>query len=467
MSSSTVPSPTPKRKSRSTILTLPASEQTLLTQHLHQLNTEALFVFDLNRVLILPTATRPTSTLITSESFVNSLYANRRMGHISVADEWRKWPLRRTVNSIVYEPGKPTITAENNYNEWRPSLIKPAPGDLTLWNRFLTHIFSSDPTYRDWFTAWLAYPLQHPGTKLHSACIFWSVGTATGKSTLGYILKHLYGAHNYTKIGEGDMMGAFNAWAAGKQIAEVEEIRGGAGARKYADNTKSMITQHEIRINEKHKAHYVIRDCINYYFTSNHPNALFLEESDRRFFVHRVTDTPLPSSFFEHELDPWLKSGGFSAILHHLLHDVDLTRPIVGGDPRTPTPAPFAKGSPAPQTSARREMILESMDDAESWARELLAHPDNFAPGRTIFTPRELFYLYTKTHKSDRIGQQGLMRKVRPVLNTLGGGFPVLIEDGKRERLYGTVEEYKKMDNTLLRSVREREVCSGCALVSD
>jgi hypothetical protein len=35
---------------------------------------------------------------------------------------------------------------------------------------------------------------------------------------------------------------------------------------------------------------------VNYYLTSNHADALFLEDEDRRFFVHEVMVNPLMMS---------------------------------------------------------------------------------------------------------------------------------------------------------------------------
>jgi len=468
MSKTSVSQPTPvpqPAKKKSKLSTLAPTDLTLLTDALHQLNKEVCVVFDLGRIAILPTSTRPKLNLITFETFINNLYADRRVADISVADVWRKWNMRRVVNSIVYEPGKPTFTPEGNYNEWRGSGLVPKEGPIVLWNQLLDHLFAKEPTYRDWFEAWLAYPFQHPGTKLHTAAVFWSSGSGTGKSTVGYILKHLYGLHNYTLLRDADIGGPFNSWAAQKQFVEAEEVRGGSNAQKNADYMKSMITQHEIRVNEKHKAHYVIRDCINYYFTSNHSDALYLQEYDRRFFVHGIPNKPLPDTFFENQLKPWLhKEGGLEAILYHLLH-IDLSRPIVGGSNRSLDPSPFRPGGFAPHTEARAAMILESMDDAEAWAYNLRRYPENFpqALGHTLFTIKELIYLYRLEYPKDRNGTQFLSRRFRSKLVQVGGSNPVQLENGSRERLLSIDVEHEKMTHAQLKAVYAQEFEKSCA----
>lgn len=461
--SAPVVQPKPKR---SKLSQLAPTDLTALTEALHQLNREVFIVFKLQRIAVLPIPTRPTLTLLTFESFVNNMYADRRIGPISVADEWRKWKGHKVVQDIVYEPGKPIFTAEGNYNEWRGSGLAPKAGPLTPWNKLLDHLFAEDSTHRDWFLAWLAYPFQYPGTKHHTACLFWSKGTGTGKSTIGYILKHLYGLHNYSLIRDSDLGGNFNPWAAGKQIAEVEELRGGSNAPKIADFMKSMITQHEIRVNEKHKAHYTVQDCINYYFTSNHSNALYLEEYDRRFFIHAIPNQPLPDTFFESELQPWLFSGGLEAILYDLLH-LDLKKPIIGGKNRSTEPAPFRPGGFAPDTAAKRRMALESLDDAEAWAWELRNFPDNFpaAAGHTLFTYPELRYLFELSHPKHKFGVQQLSRRFGAKLCQVGGGNPVRIENDARERLLSLCPEHENLDHAQLKAVRAQELEQSCAIV--
>lgn len=462
--SAPVVQPKPKR---SKLSQLAPTDLTALTEALHQLNREVFIVFKLQRIAVLPIPTRPTLTLLTFESFVNNMYADRRIGPISVADEWRKWKGHKVVQDIVYEPGKPIFTAEGNYNEWRGSGLAPKAGPLTPWNKLLDHLFAEDSTHRDWFLAWLAYPFQYPGTKHHTACLFWSKGTGTGKSTIGYILKHLYGLHNYSLIRDSDLGGNFNPWAAGKQIAEVEELRGGSNAPKIADFMKSMITQHDIRVNEKHKAHYTVRDCINYYFTSNHSNALYLEEYDRRFFVHAIPNRPLPDDFFEGDLKPWLDSGGYEAILHFLMN-LDLSKPIIGGRNRSIEPAPFRPGGFAPDTMAKKRMALESLDDAEAWAWELRNFPGNFplADGHTIFTHAELRFLFTHYRPNHKFGTQQLSRRFNDKLCVLGDGHPVQIENGLRERLLAIEPKHENLTSAQLKAVRAQEIEESCAILT-
>jgi hypothetical protein len=94
----------------------------------------------------------------------------------------------------------------------------------------------------------------------------------------------IYG-QNFIKIKSKDLYDTW--WAENRQFVLGDEISG-SDKRAEADMMKAMITQEEVNINIKYIPQFSIPDCVNYYLTSNHADALFLEDEDRRFFVHEV-----------------------------------------------------------------------------------------------------------------------------------------------------------------------------------
>ena len=52
----------------------------------------------------------------------------------------------------------------------------------------------------------------------------------------------------------------------------------GSDKRADADFLKKLITQKELRVNVKYLPAYTVKDCINYFFTANHPDSFFLED---------------------------------------------------------------------------------------------------------------------------------------------------------------------------------------------
>jgi putative DNA primase/helicase len=388
------------------------------------------------QVIRIPTIEQPEIDIYPPTVFTSSL-ERRKVGDYTVSRIWIDWPERRNVYKLSYDPGKPRFTPEGNLNTWLPSPCVPKQGDLTLFHDYLDRLFILDPTYKDWFIAWLAYPIQYPGTKLNTACIFWSRQTGTGKSMMGRIMCEVYGSTNSTVIREAELHSQFNHWADGRQFVMIEEIKG-ANAEKHADALKAMVTQQTVWINKKNKAQYELRDCANYYFNSNHPDALYLDPNDRRFFVHHIGNQKYPDEKWRNEFKPWADNGGYAAIHYYLMHEVDLSKPVVGGRPYSMEPYPFSPNAAAPQTAARTEMIENSRSDAETWVDELLGWPANVLQGHqwTLCTMKELWELFQSEYPRTAVKRKTFASVVRSQRKAVYADNDVQLSSGVRVKLY-------------------------------
>lgn len=301
-----------------------------------------------------------TKSLKSTRALVETTYADRRMKigpveapkEVNAVAEWVKWPLRRTYVGFTYVPGGPR-TVDGNLNTWEGWGCVPKKGDLKPWHEFMEYIFRGLPAERAWFEQWLAYPLQNPGAKMFTAVLFWSQHEGVGKSFVGEIMQRIYG-NNYSVISQDDLHSGFNAWAQHKQFVMGEEITG-SDRRKDADNLKYMLTRSVLMVNVKYQPHFSIPDCINYFFASNNPNALFLSDTDRRNFVHEIRDRPLQADFYK-KLDAW-KSGAGPAALFHYLMSLDISK--------------FNPKAPALATDAKRQMTELTQSDTVLWAKQL------------------------------------------------------------------------------------------------
>src|ERR1044072_7309831 len=91
------------------------------------------------------------------------------------------------------------------FNVWPGWGCEPKKGDITLWKKLLDHLFTdADKEDRIWFERWLAYPLQHPGTKMYSAAVMHGIYHGTGKSLIGFMMGKIYG-RNFTEVSK-DML---------------------------------------------------------------------------------------------------------------------------------------------------------------------------------------------------------------------------------------------------------------------
>lgn len=321
---------------------------------------------------------------------------------ISAAEEWLKWPMRNEVKKLVYEPGKERIV-DGALNTWPGWGCSPRYGDPTPFVTLINYLFGERTDDRDWFLKWLAYPIQNPGTKLFTAAVLYSVEHGTGKSFLGQIIGRIYG-QNYTEIKSSDFRKDFNTWAENKQFILGDEITS-SDKRAESDNLKRLITANELRINRKYVEEYTIRDCINYLFTTNHPDAFFLEDSDRRFFIHEITTPKLSDDFYQ-DLHDWIyDQNGHEIVLDYLLN-VDCT----GFNPR----------SRAKDTVSKANMFEAGLGDLASWVRSLLRDPESklthssMKLKKDIYTAKELLKIYDPLCQT-RVTSNGMTRELAKV----------------------------------------------------
>jgi hypothetical protein len=299
------------------------------SEELHRMNEEVVYVSNPGLVVRLDNLQR-----IGYRAFVDHAYANRvyheqvgdKLVRKDTAKEWIKWPLRATVSRTTFRPGEDRFT-RGQLNVWPGWNLRPKRGAIGPWVKLLDFLFAGHRDSRErrrWFEQWLAYPLQYPGTKLYSCAVLWGKPQGTGKSLVGYTMFHIYGV-NATEIGDKHLHDRFNSWAENRQFVMGDEISSSRDRKRdTADRMKSLITQQELRINTKYVPEYTVPDCINYYFTSNHPDAFFMEDADRRFFVNHVTGNALPKEFYA-EYDRWYRTDeGAAALFYHLL-ELDTT----------------------------------------------------------------------------------------------------------------------------------------------
>jgi hypothetical protein len=408
---------------------LEKSQPLTQAQKLHEFNDSVCYIKQPGLIVV-----RKTGQKITPAAFVGHAYSNLDYAELQVksdskinltrlplADSWLKWPFRFTADRLTYAPGgkayilskarKTRKTDEYLWNVWTGWGCEPVVGDPEPFLILLQHLFKGvDSAGLEWFLDWLAYPLQYPGTKLFTSVLMYGTRHGTGKSLVGYTMKEIYGA-NFTEISQNDLHGNFNEWAEAKQFVMGDDV---AGSDKRQDNDllKKMITQRELRVNTKFMPSYTVPDCINYLFNSNHPDSFFLEDHDRRFFIHEVQVQPLEQSFYV-DYVLWLETGGAEAVFKYLL-DRNVDR--------------FNPSAPAYVTQAKSLMINDMKSDLSSWVKKLYDHPDDMLVvggvelRLDLYSAKSLLALYDPDQKT-RVTASGLARELRRYgLRPVAGG---------------------------------------------
>lgn len=386
-----------------------------LARPLWKLNNEVVYVRNPGLIIDQKTAQKLGPTAFTQHAFSPLDYAEQMIrpdGTIGLkksnaAQAWLKWPLRNEVNRITYEPGQERFIEDPEYpghmawNAWPGWGATPKKGNVDPFLDLLDHLFTgARKGSKEWFIKWLAYPLQYPGTKLFTSAVFYGIKHGTGKSLIGYTMGKIYG-RNYTEISQGSLHASFNEWAESRQFVLGDDVTG-SNKRQEADLLKKLITQNELRVNMKFVPSYVVPDCINYYFTSNQPDAFFLEDNDRRFFIHEVQVDPLDESFYA-DYDLWISGFGASYLFDYLLN-IDVSD-------FNPTAAAFI-------TDAKIRMIDDVRSDLGMWIRQVRDDPKNMLTVgsmnfyRDLMTTQELLTIYDVDGKT-KTTANGLGRELR------------------------------------------------------
>ena len=353
-----------------------------------------------------------------------------RVKDVQVAKTWLDWPLRRTYAAEIYEPGQPRVV-NDNLNCWTGWGVEPAEGDIDPWSRLLDHLFvGAEPEAREWFERWCLYPLAHPGAKFDSLACLWSKVQGVGKSTIGNTLGRVYG-RNYALVDQRSLESDFNGWAVHKQFVMVDDVSA-FDSRSKADILKSMVTRKQVEVNIKFITTFQLPDRCNYYLTSNHANAFYIEDEDRRYFVHEVTSPKLSTAFWD-EYNAWLEGDGASALLWFAQRQLDFT----GFHPRT---AP-------PRTRAKEEMIDAVKSELDAWLTELRTEPASklrlgeHVMTRDLWTATELLGYFDTTKKGAPIAVNTMGLRLRNYFK-LADKSP-LRPNGANEKFYVVRNEEK------------------------
>ena len=261
--------------------------------------------------------------------------------------EWRS-----QLAKIAYRPDTDERVISNKgdvraINVFSPTRIASMAGDATPWNEFIRYLFP-DPAERHEMMRWCATLIAQPAIRMGYATLLVTETQGIGKNTLGEkILAPLVGMHNCSFPNEREVVESqFNSWLVNKRFAFIGEIYTGR-SWKAANLLKSYITDRETAVNEKFIRSYTTENWIHVMACSNSLRALKLDNTDRRWLVPTLTETPWPHRQWV-EFNDWLEGTGLSIIRHWAETFGDYVR----------------IGEHAPMTARKREMQRESESEA-------------------------------------------------------------------------------------------------------
>lgn len=179
---------------------------------------------------------------------------------------------------IVFKNGMASV------NTWQePEYRKVAPVGSDAFDKFLEFVIPNTME-RTVFLDWLSWTLRFENQKPSWSILLYSEKQGTGKSTLADVLKELFGSFNTGRInGVSKLVGRFNKEVLANKLVIVEEVEVKRGSPQ-ANRIKSLVTEDSTMVEAKNMPVYVENIYCAFVMTTNHL-PLWLEESDRRFFI--------------------------------------------------------------------------------------------------------------------------------------------------------------------------------------
>jgi hypothetical protein len=373
----------------------------------NELDNKVAYIKEIGKFYVFDSGIFVGSTVLKNDVFANVTMLTDG-NDVNLAAIWIESKNRREHQRLTYKPGQPQVTEDNEYNLWKGWGTTPKKGSIRIFIKLVNQIFNDDKQLIKWFLDWIAYPIQNPGTKMLTAVLLQSIEQGTGKSSLGLCIGSMYG-NNFSTIDDTQLKSTFNEWAINNQFILGDEILG-TDRRSESDKIKNLITRTHININKKYSPTYTVPDCINYLFTSNHPDALNIEPDDRRIFVHAIKNGHGFTTAQGKALERFRLGNGCAHLLHYFAYEHKIAKD-------------FDHQARPPMTMAKAELIDHSLTDMERFLVFLKENPEHVltidgAPiDRDLFTTSQVIHLYQRTHPKANVTTTAMGKALKKIFN--------------------------------------------------
>jgi hypothetical protein len=282
------------------------------------------------------------------------VYVGEKAIHLPKA--WLQWGGRRQyLRGIVFDPAG--RAAPGVFNLWRGWPIAPRRGN---WAILREHIHSAlcagDDALDAYVIGWLRRMVQHPDQPGEVVLVFRGRQGA-GKTLLGNAVSRLFGQHALAVASPRAVVGQFNAHLRDLVFLLANEAVF-AGDRASTSALKSLITDTTLFIEQKGIDVVEVPNFLHIMMTTNAEWAVPVARDDRRFAVFDVSSRYVGDRAYFRDIHAAVND---DAVIGAMLYDL-LETPLGDFEVRD-----------IPETSARREQMVHSLDGESAWLFHVLA----------------------------------------------------------------------------------------------
>lgn len=231
--------------------------------------------------------------------------SDKKMKQEGAFDLWLKSTQRKTFSEVIFDPTPDNHLSDKYLNMWDgfalpaqlapefPTVTQAALSEEYELSKILNHLFTIICKERvseyKYLLALLAQWVKEPHKKNGVAIVLKSAGRGTGKSTIGQILKRIFGHHWYQVQSVEQLVGKFNGAIANKVVIVAEEAFWG-GSQQHAGKLRTMITDSTATIEGKFKDVLNLDSYHRFIFFTNNDWVVPASVDERRFFVLNVSE---------------------------------------------------------------------------------------------------------------------------------------------------------------------------------
>ena len=181
---------------------------------------------------------------------------------------------------------------------------------LAIFFRHMEYILPTE-VEREWFYDWMAFNIQKPGDRCKVTPLLIATDHGTGRGWIVQLMGMLLGSWNCSKTKMATLNGESGAgqyqdYMNNTLLCCIEEVRDGDKRYGVTDTIRDYLTENTLEINLKYGAKTTKQIYTNFFWMSNHADAIVLTEEDRRINIFRTEDRPKGSDYYE-RLYGWLE----------------------------------------------------------------------------------------------------------------------------------------------------------------
>lgn len=199
------------------------------------------------------------------------------------------------VHNLMYMPGEEEVFSYqgrafvNTYSDHGvpevPNKLNKAEREaVEMIDRHFEHLFPVERDRRILKDA-LGWIVQNPGKRLNWGILLQGA-EGDGKTFFAHVLAAALGQDNVNNLQAQAMEEKYNSWAEGSQVVFFEEIKlHGHNRYDVINKVKPLLTNFMVPIRRMNTNIYQAINTVTYILTTNHRDALPLDDNDSRYFI--------------------------------------------------------------------------------------------------------------------------------------------------------------------------------------